>query len=280
VGGPKGLFYAYWAAAQVASAANAVASGMPDGVDFAPALIIAAVIFGVANGIAIVLASNLALAADCSQAVANANLADGFPVDANGNRTPGSSQISVNTLTVLAGGIETVLNSIQTTTNTITSTLTNVINSLATAQGTSNTIQTVTTDLQARTDALLTSVGTPGDTTTGSANGLANTINAREDTILANTDTFQALSLRAEIERNLSSSPTPAVALFALPKTQGGYIETVRDIVTSTVQAELAAGQSVGQAQANLAGANANLAAGKFSTAFGQYAQAYQQAAG
>src|SRR6185436_12451786 len=49
LGDPRGLFYSTWAALQAASLANAVASSLPDGADYFPALIVAGVAFGVTN---------------------------------------------------------------------------------------------------------------------------------------------------------------------------------------------------------------------------------------
>jgi hypothetical protein len=286
LGDPRGLFYGYWAAAQVASLANAVASGMPDGADFVAADIIAGVAFGVANGIAIVLQANLTLSQDCAQAVSNAALEATYPTD-NGNFTRASSQISVDALKVLSQGIQTTLDSIQSTIATIRTKLSAAINSFGSAQGTANTIQNIATDLQARTDALLSSIGTASDSATdpgvggppptGTANGLANTINNREDTTLSNTAAFKALSLRMEIERNLAANGF-VVAIFALPASQGGYLETVQSVVTTTVNNELAAGQSVGQAQADLAAGNAALASHQYESAYQDFQAAYIQA--
>ena len=292
----NGLFYGYWAAAQVASAANAVASGMPDGVDFAPALIIAGVAYGVANGIAIGLQADLTLGQDCATAAGNTTLENSWPTDPSavtaGNPngfTPASSQISVNALKALIGGIQTTLDAIQTTITTdITPDLTAAITTLGLAQGTANNIQTTAMDLQSRTDALLATIGTASDTTnhacetavptTCTANGLANTINTRMDTILANTASFQALGLRADIERDLASSSAGVVTLYALPATQGGYLELVQAILTQTINNELADGQSIGLAQTFATTGNNDYAAGKYEDAYKQYALAYQAA--
>ena len=143
-------------------------------------------------------------------------------------------------------------------------------------------------NLQTRAAALLSSIGTPTDQASysggepsGTGNGLANTIDAREDTTLANTASLQTLSIRLEIEESLTEPPAPSVALFALPASQGGYIEMVRGIVTSTIVNELAAGQSTnGDAQASLAAGNDALAAGKYDLAYQSYAEAYRHAVG
>jgi hypothetical protein len=289
-GDPRGLFYAAWAAQQVASAANAVASGAPDGADFAALTIIAGALFGVANGIAIGLNADLALSLDCETAITNATLSSSFATDpsssAPGNITPASSQISVDQLAALAHAIQSTLDTIQTDINAITSKLQTAINLVGVGQGIANTIQSTSMDLQTRTDQLLNSVGTAADAAsdpgggvvpTGTANGLANTINAREDTTLANTAAFQALSVRMEIESTLAGN-SPTVALFAVPASHGGYLETVQSIVTSITNAEIAAGQGVGQAQADLAMGNAELTAHQYETAYTDYEAAYGQA--
>jgi len=92
---------------------------------------------------------------------------------------------------------------------------------------------------------------------------------------------LQTLSLRLAIEEVLIASSGPSVALYALPASQGGYINMVRDIVTSTIVNEVAAGQAVnGDGQEDLAEGNDALAAGKYEQAFQLYAEAYRHAVG
>lgn len=278
LGDIRGLFYGYWVAAQIASAASAVAAGFPSSLTFLPGLIIVAIIFGVANGIAIALAKNLSLAGDCSTAAANATLATTYPHDPSNPvvTVRASSQISVNTLTTLSGGIKDTLDMIRDKTIVITANLTEVINRVGTAQGTANAILTTVTDLQDRNTDLLGKIGDPPSVVnTTTANGLANTINIRLTTILGNTDAFQKLTVRAEIERNLADRSAPVVALFALPQSQKGYLEVVRDIVALSIANELASGMTVGTAQANLAQGNAQYAAGQFQAAYLSYDAAY-----
>ncbi len=278
LGDIRGLFYGYWIAAQIASAASAVAAGFPSSLTFLPGLIIVAVIFGVANGIAIALAKNLSLAGDCSTAAANATLATTYPHDPSNpaGTVRASSQITVNTLTTLSGGIKDTLDIIRDKTIVITANLTVVINRVAAAQGTANAILTTVTDLQDRNTDLLGKIGDPPSVVnTTTANGLANTINIRLTTILGNTDAFQKLSVRAEIERNLADRSAPVVALFALPQSQKGYLEVVRDIVALSIANELASGMTVGTAQANLAQGNAQYSAGQFQAAYLSYGAAY-----
>jgi len=293
-GDARGLFYSTWAAAQAASVANAVASSLPDGVNFAPGLIVAGVAFGVANGLAIGLQDRLDKKLDCDAAEFNAKLVSAYPVQQApldphpGEYTRASSQASVDRLTAAAAGIDTTLNDITTIINSTTAKLTIVINNLGLAQGNTDHIQTTSIDLQTRATDLLSLIGTPADHATytgsepsGSANGLANTIDDREDTALANTASLKTLSVRLQIEETLTEPPAPSVALFAFPASQGGYLETVRDIVTSTVVNELAAGQLLnGDAQLKLAGGNDALAAGQYEQAFQLFAAAYRAAVG
>jgi hypothetical protein len=275
------LFYASWAAAQVAAAANAVASGLPDGADFAPALIVAAVIFGVANGVAIGLQADLSKATDCLTAAANQALENTWPEDNSGNFITESSQFTVNELTKVAGDIQTTLDSVQTTINTITNQLTTVINNVGIAQGTANQINntaTIAAGSTEGTDALLNLVGSPTDSTTGTSNGLANTINTQEKTALTNTAAFQALSLRAEIEAALAAPSMGVEVLFALPASQGGYLQTVQSIVTQTINNMIAANQPVNSAQSKLAAGNTALGLKQYDTAYFDYQQAYDLA--
>ena len=293
LGDARGLFYSSWAAAQAASVANAVASSLPDGVDYFPALIVAGVAFGVTNGLAIGLQDRLDRKLDCETAEFNAELVSAYPVQGTLDPSPGaytraSSQASVDRLTTAAAGIDTTLNLITTVINTTTAKLTVVINNLGLAKGNTDHIQATSMDLQTRAADLLDSIGTPADQATysgadpsGTANGLANTIDTRQDTALATTASLQTLSVRLEIEEALAQESRPSIALFALPASQGGYIETVRDIVTSTIVNELAAGQRInGDGEEDLSEGNDALAAGKYELAFQLYAEAYRHAVG
>jgi len=293
LGDARGLFYSTWAAAQAAGAANAVASSLPDEVSYTPGLIVAGVAFGVANGIAIGLQDRLDRKLDCETAEFNETLISAFPVQGpldpdEGEYTRASSQASVDRLTTAAAGIDTTLNVITTVINTTTAKLIVVINNLGLAKGNTDAIQATSMDLQARAIDLLSSVGTPTDQATytgsepsGTANGLANTIDARQDTALANTASMQTLNVRLEIEETLSEAPRSSLALFALPASQGGYLETVRDIVTTTIVNELAAGQRIiGGAQEDLAAGNDALAAGQYEAAYQLYTEAYRHAVG
>ena len=170
--------------------------------------------------------------------------------------------------------------------NTTTAKLIVVINNLGLAKGNSDAIQATSIDLQARAIDLLASIGTPtdqaiytGNDPSGTAHGLANTIDTRQDTALTKTASLQTLSVRLEIEETLAEAPKSSLALFSL--LQGGYLETVRDIVTSTIVNELAAGQGIiGGAQEDLAAGNTLLAMGEYELAYQLYTSAYRHAVG
>ena len=184
--------------------------------------------------------------------------------------------------------IDTTLTLITGVINTTTAKLIVVINNLGLAKGNTDAIQATSIDLQARAIDLLASIGTPTDQATytgnepnGTAHGLANTIDTRQDTALTKTASLQTLSVRLEIEETLAEAPRSSLALFGLPASQGGYLETVRDIVTTTIVNELAAGQRIiGGAEEDLAAGNDALAAGNYELAFQLYGQAYRHAVG
>jgi hypothetical protein len=90
--------------------------------------------------------------------------------------------------------------------------------------------------------------------------------------------TFQALNMRAQIEADLLRNGTAAIALFALPTSVGGYLETARDIVSNTIARTLSSGQSVGQAQVFFAAGQTAYAAHQWKLAYTQYQKAYFEA--
>jgi hypothetical protein len=90
--------------------------------------------------------------------------------------------------------------------------------------------------------------------------------------------TFQALNMRAQIEADLLRNGTAAIALFALPASVGGYLETARGIVSDTIARTLSSGQSVGQAQVFFAAGQTAYAAHQWKLAYTQYQKAYFEA--
>jgi hypothetical protein len=95
-------------------------------------------------------------------------------------------------------------------------------------------------------------------------------------TILEAIDETQELVLRTQIEANLALGVT--VALYQLPKSQGGYLETVRDIVTEDIKKLKAAGQRVGNAQHHLDLGNKAYSKGQYKDAYKNYLHAYKAA--
>jgi hypothetical protein len=67
-------------------------------------------------------------------------------------------------------------------------------------------------------------------------------------------------------------------ALFALPSSQGGYLQTVQSIVTQTINNMIAANQPVTSAQSKLAAGNIALGLKEYDTAYLDYQQAYDLA--
>jgi hypothetical protein len=279
--GVRSLFIAYWAAAQVAGAAGAFASGLPNEGMWVALLVVAAVVFGVANGLAIAFGYDLTLALDCLDAKSNAERERSLPVEQPVTEppvyTPGSTQTSIDVLISIVGGIQTKLEIIEGNVVAQLDRQLEVINALGLAQASASYIRDTAADTQDRTTDLLERIG-PADDTTDTANGLANTIEDRLDTILQNTADFRALSLRLSIERNLADPEHVPVGLFTLPAELGGELETVRELVAVVIDDLEAAGQRTGNAQAVLATANASFAAGNFARAYTEYAMAYRAA--
>jgi hypothetical protein len=220
LGPPRALFYSYWAAAQAASVANAVATAIPTGDEYEAGLIAGGIAYGVTNGLAIGLNDRLARALDCSTAASNATLVSAYPVDPSTSAyTRASSQVSVNTLTDLAGDIDGTLDTIEMVINSTTGELAIVINNLGLAKGNTDAIQATAMDLQTRAHDLLGSLGTPTDQATysgsdpsGTANGLANTIHTRQDTALASTAVRRNVTVSGWL---VASSRGPVVPLHS-----------------------------------------------------------------
>ena len=220
--------------------------------------------------------------------------------------TPGSTQTSVNDLGTKIGGVAQTLGTIDTEVTTILADQLIVLEALGLAEGTAAQVGSTAIDLQLRAKDVRANVGTAADAAIeanrdtecqaptsppgvpdpvpaaepcNTANGLANTIDARLDTIQGDTADFQALSVRASIERAIADPSQPLIAVYALPAANGGYLETVRDLVTDTITNLSAAGQSVGNGPASLAAANAAFAAGQYADAYTKFATAYRDAA-
>jgi hypothetical protein len=301
----RALFYSAWVAAQIAGAAGAVASGIPDALDYIALTIIAGVAFGVANGIAIGLNHALTIALDCVAAKDDAEFRKTLPTHPTAvtatnptGITPGSTQTSVDQLATAVAGVITTVTDVNLRIQQILGRQLAVIESIGLAASSAAQVQSTAADLQVRAKDLKANIGTASDQAVeanrpidctavpapdsepcNTANGLANTTNSRLDTILADTGDLRSLTLRINIERALSEPSNQPNALYALPADRGGHLELVGDIVARTIADLEAAGESTGNAPSFLATAAAALAAGDFVGAYVAYAKAYQAAA-
>lgn len=300
----RALFYSAWVAAQIAGAAGAVASGIPDALDYIALTIVAGVAFGVANGIAIGLNHALTIALDCAAAKDDAEFRKTLPTDPTAitpsnpsGITPGSTQASVDQLASAVAGVITTVTEINARIQVVLGRQLAVIESVGLAASSAAQAQSTAADLQDRAKDLRANVGTAGDQAIeanrgidcaavpppdsepcNTANGLANTTDARLDTILGDTADLRSLTLRIDIERALSEPSNQPNALYALPAARGGNLELVADIVAQAIADLEAAGQSTGNARSFLATAAAAVAAGDFVGAYTAYSQAYQAA--
>jgi hypothetical protein len=298
----RALFYSAWVATQVAGAAGAIASGVPSAVTYVALTIITGVAYGVANGIAIALNHALTIALDCAAAQDDAEFRRTLPTDPSAvttsnptGITPGSTQTSVDELSTAVAGVATTLDQVDEDLIEILDDQLTVMEALGIAVTSASEVQALANELRTRAQDLRANVGSASDAADearrdvpcvagadaaacNTANGLANTIDVRLDTILGNTADLESLTLRMSIERALADPSHQPVGLFALPQAQGGELETVRDIVIDTIARLQAAGQGTGNAASLVATANASLAAGDFVGAYVNFAQAYQSA--
>lgn len=300
----RALFYSAWVATQIAGAAGAVASGIPDALDYIALTITAGVIFGVANGIAIALNHALTIALDCVAALDDAEFRKTLPRHTSAvtptnptGITPGSTQTSVDQLANAVAGVITTVTAVNAGLQVILADQLVVIESLGVASSSATQVQATAADLQDRAKDVRANIGTasdhavetnrpidcaalpaPGSDPCNTANGLANTTDERLDTILADTDDLEMLTLRIAIERALAEPSNQPHALFALPAAAGGHLELVGDIVAQTIADLQAAGQTTGNASSFVATATAAIAAGDFVGAYVAYTNAYQAA--
>jgi hypothetical protein len=78
---------------------------------------------------------------------------------------------------------------------------------------------------------------------TNAENHIFTNDNNNKAALSSQTSSFQTLTIRTAIERNLAADPATvaAVALFQLPASRGGYLETVRQTLIDTYNAQVAA---------------------------------------
>ena len=86
----------------------------------------------------------------------------------------------------------------------------------------------------------------------------------------------QAQALKIEIEKALAdTNDNKRLSYFYLPQSQGGLLELVRQTVQEAIDANLAAGIPVGNAQSWFTKANASFASGQYKAAYDLYGKAY-----
>ncbi|MEM9291665.1 MAG: hypothetical protein AAGD01_08290 [Acidobacteriota bacterium] len=133
-------------------------------------------------------------------------------------------------------------------------------------------LETRVGDIEQSVDDLRIEVQNLADTTSGLA--------ATLDDFIDSSQSFNALNLQILIEDDLERKGTAAVSLFQLPASVGGYLELVREIVITTIEANQAAGQSVGSAFKSVAEGDLLFDAGAYRDAYLLYRDAYHQATG
>ncbi len=89
---------------------------------------------------------------------------------------------------------------------------------------------------------------------------------------------FQELDLRLTIEAGLQPGETATIGLFQLPRSVGGKLEDVREVVASTITMHIDAGLSVNNALVLFRQADGQLNNGAYKRAFSGYRLAYQEA--
>lgn len=92
---------------------------------------------------------------------------------------------------------------------------------------------------------------------------------------------FAARDLRIKIEDNLAGHGVHpnALALFQLPATLGGYLDTARVIVVETIDNMRLAGENILNAETRLAQGDAEYQSGNYKRAYQRYSEAYAAAA-
>jgi hypothetical protein len=92
---------------------------------------------------------------------------------------------------------------------------------------------------------------------------------------------FAARDLRIKIENNLAGHGVHpnGIALFQLPASLGGYLDTARVIVVETIESMGQAGENILNAEARLAQGDNEYQAGNYKRAYQRYSEAYAAAA-
>lgn len=107
------------------------------------------------------------------------------------------------------------------------------------------------------------------------------TLQATLDGFIDAFNEFAARDLRIKIENNLAGHGVHpnAVALFQLPASLGGYLDTARVIVVETIDNMRLAGEDILNAEARLAQGDAEYQRGNYKRAYQRYSEAYAAAA-
>ncbi|MGH9459440.1 MAG: hypothetical protein ACRD2J_17535, partial [Thermoanaerobaculia bacterium] len=105
---------------------------------------------------------------------------------------------------------------------------------------------------------------------------LEDTLGGQSGDTEENFETTWDLQLRLAIEANLLAGEGNEMAVFQLPAPHG-YLETVRDLVRSTIEAMAAVGENVGQAPKFFAQGEALMIVGQPKEAFEEFQKAYRQ---
>lgn len=101
--------------------------------------------------------------------------------------------------------------------------------------------------------------------------------NSNTAAIIALIQQNQGQIMKSFIETNLASSETP-LGTFELPLSQGGQLETARDIAANLIASLHSAGLGVGNAVTYLSQGNNYLASGQYKLAYARFRAAYQAA--
>lgn len=181
-------------------------------------------------------------------------------------------------LVALSNDLNGLLHDASNQLTSITTSLSNKISAVDTQL--TNQMASVDTDIANRivnTEADLINEMTSVDTDINNhLNALNTTLGARATQIDNEVATFQTLEVRMQIEHSLASNVI--VGLFELPSASGGYLETVRAIVSDTISKLIAAGQTVNGATKWLGLGDTALSQGQYKSAYANYVTAYTTA--
>jgi hypothetical protein len=243
----------FYIADGVALALEIVHEAIPDDVITSIAQVAAATAWGVAATAALTLESLNGVEAECL----DAKLEDFTRTQLDVQVSTRASQASVNAFTQTLDSLSTLVNS--------------RLDVAVSTRATQSSLNTFHNEFTAN-----------ATTVNSKLDGISSSLDAANDKLDNLTVVVEDqgdLALRMQIEADLSEPGNHPVALFEVPASAGGYLDLTRDIVADTIAKMRAAGQSVGRAEAELAGGDAARAAGDFKGAYREYGKAYRSAA-